>query len=129
MLFCWKMKNEKWFCINIWVKKIAYNYFAFVFQHRFPVKFLISIKFPLKWVVTWHVLKILLIQHISDGIWTNWPHFGQGDQIFLDLPITAFHVLKSNQIHIKVYTQLPWASTLWNLWFLWSTLLLLIMMF
>ena len=88
------------------------SFFLKYFKHRFLMKFLISIKFPLKWVVTWHVLKILLIQHISNRIWTNWPHFRQENQFFLDLPITVFHVLKSNQVYIKVHTQLPWASTL-----------------
>ena len=106
------MKNEKWFCINIWVKKIGYNWFPVDFEHRFLIKFLISINFSSKWVVTWHILKILLIQHISNGIRTNRPHFGQGNQIFLNLPITVFHVLKSNQVSIKVHTQLPWAFTL-----------------
>ena len=94
------------------ITKICYTFFAFDFEHRFLMKFLVSIKFPLKWLVTWHVLKILLIQHISGGIRINWTHFRQGNQIFLDLPITVFHVLKSNQVYLKVHNHLPWASTL-----------------
>ena len=37
------------------ITKIGYNFFAFDLEHRFLMKFLVSIKIPLKWVVTWHV--------------------------------------------------------------------------
>ena len=93
------------------ITKICYTFFALDFEHRFLMKFLVSIKFPLKWLVTWHVLNFAY-SAISGGIRITWTYFRQGNQIFLDLPITVFHVLKSNQVYLKVHTQLPWGSTL-----------------
>ena len=93
------------------ITKICYTFFALDFEHRFLMKFLVSIKFPLKWLVTWHVLNFAY-SAILGGIRITWTYFRQGNQIFLDLPITVFHVLKSNQVYLKVHTQLPWGSTL-----------------
>ena len=56
------------------ITKICYTFFALDFEHRFLMKFLVSIKFPLKWLVTWHVLNFAY-SAISGGIRITWTYF------------------------------------------------------
>ena len=68
--------------------------------------FLISIKFPKKWVVTLYVSKFLLSRHFQAAIMDFWPRPKKGMYIFFNPYGILFQNQKPKKLYVDVHAQL-----------------------